>query len=260
LDPQTVRALAAEKVRERVQALLTSRTLSTAFQPIRCLDTGDVIGVEALTRFSNQPIQSPEVWFDDAASVGYGPELEFLAMETALDAAARLPAHLYVSVNLSPQACLDPRLHGIVQDSQVQPARIVLELTERTAVDDYEHLAAALARQRSSGLRIAVDDACAGFASMRHILQLQPELIKLDRHIVAGIDGNHGQRALCAAMVEFATQIGAVLIAEGIETETELATVAELGVKAGQGYLLGQPAVHPEEWSRWEKQAPRLER
>jgi EAL domain-containing protein (putative c-di-GMP-specific phosphodiesterase class I) len=96
-------------------------------------------------------------------------------MEMALDAAARLPNHLYVSVNLSPQACLDPRLNDILQNSQVQPGRIVLELTECAAVTDYEHLTTALARPRKSGLRIAVDDAGAGFASMRHILQLKPE-------------------------------------------------------------------------------------
>jgi PAS domain S-box-containing protein len=255
LDRQTG-GIAAEKVRDRIEALLTNRTMLTAFQPIRRLDTGDVIGVEALTRFTGPPIQSPEAWFADAASVGRGPELEFLAMETALEAAARLPTHLYVSVNLSPEACLDPRLNDIVQNSQLQAGRIVLELTERTAVADYEHLRTALARPRDSGLRIAVDDACAGFASMRHILQLKPELIKLDRHIVAGIDANHGQRTLVTAMVKFGTGIGAALIAEGIETDTELDTVTELGINAGQGYLLGQPSVHPEEWGQWQNQAP----
>jgi PAS domain S-box-containing protein len=256
LDRETVGGIAAEKVRARIKALLGNRAILTAFQPIRRLDTGDVIGVEALTRFTGPPVQSPEAWFADAASVGYGPDLEFLAMEAALDAAARLPTHLYVSVNLSPQACLNPRLEDILQNSQVQAGRIVLELTERTAVDDYERLRTALARLRDSGLRIAVDDACAGFASMRHILQLKPELIKLDRHIVAGIDGDHGQRTLGAAMVKFATGIGAALIAEGIETDTELATVAELGIIAGQGYLLGQPSAHPEEWSHWQARTP----
>jgi PAS domain S-box-containing protein len=256
LDRRTVEGLAAEKVRARVQAVLTSRAISTALQPIRRLDTGDVIGVEALTRFDGQPIQSPEAWFAEAASVGFGPELELLAMEMALDAAARLPNHLYVSVNLSPQACLDPRMNDILQNSQVQPGRIVLELTECAAVADYEHLTTALARPRESGLRIAVDDAGAGFASMRHILQLKPELIKLDRQIVAGIDADHGQRTLGAAMVKFAAGIGADLIAEGIETDKELAMVTELGMNAGQGYLLGRPSVRPEEWEQWQIAVP----
>ncbi|VXC48814.1 hypothetical protein ARTHRO9AX_80063 [Arthrobacter sp. 9AX] len=152
LDRGTVESLAAEKVRARARALLTGRTILTAFQPIRRLDTGSVIGVEALTRFAGQLSQSPEAWFADAASVGCGAELEFLAMEMALDAAARLPTHLYVSVYLSPQAFLDPRLNDILQKSRVQAGRVVLELTERTVVDDYEQFTAALARPRDSGL------------------------------------------------------------------------------------------------------------
>lgn len=256
VDPRTAEALAAGKVRARIEAMLSKPTIMTAFQPIRRLDTGEVIGVEALARFPGPPVQSPEAWFADAASVGCGPELELLAIETALDAATWLPTDLYVSVNLSPQACIDPRLNDILQKSPVRTGRIVLELTERTSVADYEHLRTALSHPRGCGIRIAVDDAGAGFASMRHILQLKPELIKLDRHIIAGIDADHGQRALGTAMVRFATLIGAALVAEGIETESELATVTELGISAGQGYLLGQPSIHPEEWRHWENRTP----
>jgi PAS domain S-box-containing protein len=256
LEHWTGRGVAAEEARARIEVVLTDRTILTAFQPIRCLETGAVIGAEALTRFVGPPTQSPEAWFGEAASVGRGPDLEFLAMETALQAAAQLPTHLYVSVNLSPRACLDPRLSDILQNSGVHTGRIVVEVTERSAVADYEPLAAALARLRESGLRIAVDDAGAGFASMRHILRLKPELIKLDRNIVAGIDADPGQRALGAAMVGFATGIGAALIAEGLETDKELATVTELGMNAGQGYLLGRPSVHPEEWANWQSQPP----
>jgi PAS domain S-box-containing protein len=249
-------SLAAEEVRVRVKGVLADRSLVTAFQPIRCLGTGAVIGAEALTRFITSPVRSPETWFADAASIGRGPELEFLAMETALLAAAKLPAHLYLAVNLSPRACLDPRLGEILQRSGVPAARIVVEVTERSAVTDYEPLAAALARLRHSGLRVAVDDAGAGFASMRHILQLRPELIKLDRTIIAGIDTDPGHRALGMAMVSFAAGIGATLVAEGIETQTELATVTELGMNAAQGYLLGRPSVRPEEWSQWQNPLP----
>jgi EAL domain-containing protein (putative c-di-GMP-specific phosphodiesterase class I) len=86
---------------------------------------------------------------------------------------------------------------------------------------------------------------------MRHILKLSPELIKLDRTIVSGIDNDPKQRALCAAMVSFSSQIGASLVAEGIETDAELATVTEMGVNTGQGYLLGRPSVLPSDWSHW---------
>ena len=130
------------------------------------------------------------------------------------------------------------------------PERIVVELTERSPVADYARLTAALAPLRSAGVRLAIDDVGAGFSSMRHILRLSPELIKLDRSLVAGIDDNPGQKALFAAMLSFASHIGAGLVAEGIETSSELATLAELGVDTGQGYLLGRPSVLTADWSR----------
>ncbi|WP_259678133.1 EAL domain-containing protein [Arthrobacter oryzae] len=243
-------------VRERIDAMLTGRTWLTAFQPIRSLGTGRVIGVEALTRFLSSPGSSPETWFTEAAHVGRGVELEILTLRSALTAAAALPGHLYVAVNLSPQACLSPELAGIFDTSGIALHRIVLEVTERQAVQDYEPLAAALETFRSAGLRIAVDDAGAGFASMRHILQLKPDLIKLDRGIIAGIDTDPGQQALGAAMVGFAAEIGAVLVAEGIETDAELSVVSRLGMGTGQGYLLGRPSVVPEEWDQWRLDGP----
>jgi PAS domain S-box-containing protein len=242
---------ANQEISARIDHLLATRTLITAFQPIRDLGTGEVIGAEALTRFVSSPLRSPDQWFVEADSIGRGTELEFLALETALLAAAELPAHLYLAANLSPAACLDPRLSDILSDSGLKPGRIVVELTERSAVADYARLTAALAPLRSAGLRVAIDDVGDGFSSMRHILRLSPELVKLDRTIVAGIDNDANLRALCAAMVSFAAQIGASLVAEGIETNAELATVTELGVNAGQGYLLGRPSVLPAEWDHW---------
>ncbi|GAB3571326.1 hypothetical protein GCM10027405_37260 [Arthrobacter alkaliphilus] len=249
LNQETARSHA--EVTARVQELLTDGSLITAFQPIRRLGTGCVIGVEALTRFSGSQALSPEARFMEAASIGLDIELEILALRTALTTAARLPSELYISANLSPRACLDPRLAAAIVDSAVPPRRIVLEVTERQEVGDYAPLAAALAPLRRAGLRIAVDDAGAGFASMRHILQLKPDLIKLDREIIAGIDGDPAQRALGAAMVGFACEIGAVLVAEGIETEAELAAVTKLGMTAAQGYLLGRPSLRPEDWVSW---------
>jgi PAS domain S-box-containing protein len=251
LDISTAEGPEDQEISARLDHLLTTRTLITAFQPICHLGTGEIVGAEALTRFVSSPFRSPDQWFDEADSIGRGLELEFLALETALLAALELPAQLYVGVNLSPAACLDPRLNDIVRDSGLKPVRIVVELTERSAVADYARLAAALAPLRSAGLRIAIDDVGAGFSSMRHILRLGPELIKLDRTIVAGIDNNPNQRALCAAMVSFSSQIGASLVVEGIETNSELATVTELGVNIGQGYLLGRPSVLPADWSHW---------
>jgi PAS domain S-box-containing protein len=256
LDAERTRALATEEVRARIEAMLADRTLLTAFQPIRSLETGEVIGAEALTRFISSEGISPEVWFVEAASVGLEADLEFLALRTALATATELPPDLYVAVNLSPGACLDPRLTTVIQDSAIPACRIVLEVTERHEVTDYAQLADVLSLLRGSGVRIAIDDAGAGFASMRHILQLKPDLIKLDRDIIAGIDTDPGQRALGAAMVGFAKETGADLVAEGIETEAELTAVTKLGMSAGQGYLLGRPSVRPETWTQWRGTPP----
>lgn len=251
LDVSAAQGPADQEIRARLDRLFDTRTLITAFQPICHLGTGEIVGAEALTRFVSSPLRSPDQWFVEADSIGRGPDLEFLALETALLAAADLPAHLYIAVNLSPSACLDPRLSDIVRDSGLNPGRLVVELTEHSAVGDYARLTAALAPLRSAGLRIAIDDVGAGFSSMRHILRLSPELVKLDRTMVAGIDNDANLRALCAALVGFASQIGASLVAEGIETNSELAAVTELGVNAGQGYLLGRPSVLPADWSHW---------
>lgn len=169
----------------------------TAFQPIRDLASVEVVGVEALTRFVCSPLRSPDQWFREAEAVGRGTDLEFLALETALRAAADLPEHLYVGVNLSPRACLDPRLSEAIRRSRMKPRRIVVELTEHSVVANYADLMAALASLREDGLRLAIDDACNGFSSLRHVAMLSPEMIKLDRTISAGIDTNPNLRALC---------------------------------------------------------------
>lgn len=252
LRPQTERVLALERTRGRIEQVLRERTFLTAFQPIHELATGAVIGVEALARFVDDDGGSPERWFSEAATVGLAADLEFAALESALSAATGLPSDLYVALNLSPETCLDPRLPGFLTRSGIGPNRLVLELTENLAVAAYAPLVGALAPLRRRGLRIAVDDAGAGFASMRHILHLHPDIIKLDRSLIAGIDEDPGQRALGAAMVEFAQQIRAQLVAEGIESEAELAAVTGLGMYSGQGYVLGRPSVDPQKWATWE--------
>lgn len=253
LDTQASTALNAGETRAGVEAMLASRTLLTAFQPIRSMTTGEVIGGEALTRFlsADSPGITTETWFAEAASVGLGIDLEIVALQSALAAAAELPEDLYVAVNLSPRACLDGRVPDALGRCGIPLGRVVLELTEHHEVPDYGQLAAALAPLQQAGVRVAIDDAGAGFASMRHIVQLRPDMIKLDREIIAGINADTAQRALGAAMVGFAAQIGASLVAEGIETEAELSTVKLLGMTAGQGFLLGRPTVNAEEWKLW---------
>ncbi|MGM9473788.1 sensor domain-containing phosphodiesterase [Pseudarthrobacter sp. YS3] len=244
LPGQTIRTILKERLRDRIDTTVRNGMILTAFQPVCELETGSITGVEALARFPDHDDRSPDQWFNEATSVGLGDELEFAALEAALDDAVRLPRHLTVALNLSPETCLDPRLPGYLKESGLALDRMVLELTERLPVDDYAPLLAALSPLREGGLRIAVDDAGSGFSSMRHILQLRPDIIKLDRSLIAGIDNNRGKQALGAAMVEFANQIGATIIAEGIETDAELTAVRNLGMTSGQGFFLGRPRIN----------------
>ena len=117
----------------------------------------------------------------------------------------------------------------------------MIEITEHAPVADYDALAQAIRPLRAHGVRLAVDDAGAGFASLRHILRLSPDVIKLDRALTAEIDSDAPREALAAALILFASRIGSTVVAEGIEREEELRTLRNLGVLYGQGYYLARP-------------------
>lgn len=251
---ETAREAAAALSRTRIRAMIDENKMLTAFQPIKNLAAGHIIGAEALTRFVSEDGSGPDYWFEEAASVGLSEDLEIAALEVALKAAMGLPSSIYVALNASPATCLDPLLPEILERSGLALERIVLELTERLEVEDYCPLVAALEPLRRRGLRIAIDDAGSGFASMRHVLHIRPDIIKLDRSLIAGIDDDEGRQALGAAMAEFARRLGASVVAEGIETEAELAAVTELGLTAGQGYLFGRPTIDDRDWENWRLQ------
>ena len=153
---------------------------------------------------------------------------------------------MYLSINASPQTSTAAPLLDLLEKLGAHAGRIVLEITEHAAVNDYQELsAAALRRLRTLGVRIAIDDTGSGFASLSHILILRPDIIKLDLALVRGIHADPARRALAAGLLVFAEQIGAQIVAEGVETENELAALRELGVTYGQGYHLGRPAPLP---------------
>jgi EAL domain-containing protein (putative c-di-GMP-specific phosphodiesterase class I) len=210
------------------------------FQPIVSLRTGEVIALEALARFSSKPVQGPDVWFAQAAVLGIGVELELLAIGAAASELPQIPERLSLALNVSPETVLSPRL-GRVLD-QLPLDRVELEITEHAHISDYGKLRDALADLRLAGVKLAIDDAGAGYASLRHILQLAPDSIKLDISLTRDIHTVRSQRALAAALVAFAGETGASIVAEGIETAAELATLRDLGVELGQGYFLGRPA------------------
>ena len=224
-----------------VELIISTGAFHPVFQPILDLASGAVIGYEALTRFDNG--EAPDQVFCSAAGCEQGIALEVATIKAALDAAQRLPGGMLIHVNVSPALILE---HDTLARLLTCPGlEVVLEVTEHEQVADYGQLRAAV-RGLGAQVRIGVDDAGAGFASLRHILELQPEVVKLDRALVAGIDRDPARQALVAGMVHFADGIGALLVGEGIETEGELETLKRLGARAGQGFLLGRALPAPE--------------
>lgn len=234
-----------------MESVLQGRMLITAFQPICDLTHGGVVGTQALTRFFSEGGDEAADWFAMAKKELLGSDLEFAALESALDAAQDLPPHLYVALKISPATCLDPLLPELLNDCSLNLGRLVLELTEAMTREQPVALAAALAPLRRGGVRLAIDHAGCHFTSLRHIGQLKPEIIKLDRALVAGIEEDPMRSSLAEAMVGFAKYLDAVVIAQGIETFAELEAVRGLGVAAVQGYLLGRPTTSTEEWDGW---------
>jgi EAL domain-containing protein (putative c-di-GMP-specific phosphodiesterase class I) len=225
-------------VTQSVEAILSEARFVVRCQPIVRLDTGDVVGAEALTRFPNTH-RPAHAWFHDAQRVGMGARLQLAVAERAVALVGLLPAGAFLTFNVGPDVLASPQLIDLLD--LVDPERVIIELTEHVRVDDYDRLLDSLSRVRERGARLAVDDAGAGFASLGHILHLRPELIKLDCQFTRGIDSDPARRSLAHALVSFARDIGAEVVSEGIETAAELDTVRELGVPYGQGYFLSRP-------------------
>lgn len=222
--------------RARLRHVLTARKFHSVFQPIVDLESREIVGFEALTRFDDGT--PPDVRFEEAEAGGLGPDFELATIRSAIEGAATLPAGAFLSINVSPGFVLrgDRRFRRLVGES-TRP--LVLELTEHVPIDDYHRVRAALARLGAVGL--AVDDAGAGYASLRHILELRPTYAKLDISLVRRIDDDDLRQALAAGLQYFAFKTGCRLIAEGVESDGEADVLRRLGVEFGQGYLFGKP-------------------
>ncbi|HEU4974951.1 MAG TPA: EAL domain-containing protein [Baekduia sp.] len=214
--------------------------LRAHFQPIVDLARGVVVGYEALARFNGPPDASPDRWFAAAHEGGFGPQLEARALSVALAAHDGLPANTFLTVNLGPAALLSAPVRAVL-DGRRDLRGVIVEVTEQQPVHDYGALAAALAPARERGAMVAVDDAGAGFASLQHIAQLRPDLVKVDRSLVAGVDGDPVRRAVLEAMGLFTSRMDAWLLAEGVETAAELEALLALGIPLAQGWFLGRP-------------------
>jgi EAL domain-containing protein (putative c-di-GMP-specific phosphodiesterase class I) len=242
--------------RRAVTQILRTEQLTIAFQPIVDLTTGHMVGVEALSRFPSRGSTTPDVVFAEATNAGLGLELELLAVRRALSESRLLDASLYVSINVSPPVLANASLPDALLASGVDLKRVVIEITEHASIGDYTLLTRPRQRLRDLGVRLAIDDAGAGYASLRHIVALSPDMIKIDRALVDNVDSDRARRALVMAVVMFAMEVKATtVVAEGVETNEELEALKSLGVDAAQGYLLGRPTASSADWLGWSADA-----
>ena len=220
-----------------IENVIAERTVAMVMQPIHDLHANMVAGFECLARFPDVD-RTPDAWFHDAKSVQLGTELEMLALETALSEAKNLPRNVYIAINASPEVILSGHVAQAIR--KAIDLRIVLEVTEHEKVDDFEKLAEALEEIRPHA-KIAIDDVGAGYAGLRYLVDLAPDLLKLDISLTTNIDVDLARQALAAAIVHFAKAIGSEVVAEGIERVGELETLRKLGVRYRQGYYFAKP-------------------
>lgn len=221
----------------RIGGALQAEAIVPVFQPIVALADGRAIAYEALARFPGNPAHTPDRWFADAWDVNLGIPLELLAVRAAVAALPLLPPDAALCVNVSPETVATPGFLSALGD--VAP-RVIAEITEHRRLEeaDFERRLAPL---RAAGGRVAIDDFGAGHASLSHVLAIAPDWIKLDLTLTQRLDANPVARALAAAVVSFAAEVGVEVVAEGVEDAQQVATLRALGIRYAQGYHFGRP-------------------
>lgn len=228
-----------ERRKARIRSVLESGNLKMVWQPIVDADTRQVLAVESLARFHTDPYRPPNEWFDEAVDLGIGAELERIAFSKAIDILPQLPEGVQVTCNVSGETLLDREFQAFLD--QLKLDDIVIEITEHDVISDYASVGEVLERLRERGAQLAIDDFGAGYASFRHILELNPELIKLDMSMVRDINLNARTQTVISALMQYAQDDATRIVAEGVETEDELAVLRKLGIRRIQGYLMHKP-------------------
>lgn len=224
----------------RLRGICDDDSIAIVFQPIADLISGKLFGVEALARFPDHQDLNTGEWFDEALDLGMTSKLELAALRLAVEEFRKSALEeLPVSINLSPATLLETPLFAMIEGLE---RHLVIEITEHERIDDYDAVNAVRRQLAERGVRVAVDDTGAGFASLRHILALTPDLVKLDISITKDVDIDDSRRALAKGLVTFAREIGARVVAEGIERRGELACMREIGVDYGQGFFIARPS------------------
>jgi EAL domain-containing protein (putative c-di-GMP-specific phosphodiesterase class I) len=237
IEPRVRREQEQAVINDRLAPVMADGGPDVVLQPIVDLYSGMRVGAEALSRFPAPWERAPDIVFAEAHSIGQGHRLELLALARAATLLDQVSG--YVSMNVSAQTLLTPMCGDLLATLPLD--RVLLELSEHDPVEDYAALGAVLDPLRARGMRLAIDDVGAGFSSLRHIVMADPDVIKMDRSIVSGVDHDPMLAKLVQSLVQFAHSFDASVIAEGVETAAEYAVLRTLGVDGGQGWLFGRP-------------------
>lgn len=229
-----------DEFRLRCEAMLAAGGLRIATQPIVDLADQRTVAVEALARFPDGAY-STEDWFHEARRAGCHVELELDAIKAALRHLPAMPVGQRLALNGSADLITSPEFVALIEGQPVE--RLIVEVTEHNLAPSLDEFLRRLKLLQSQGVLIAIDDAGTGYSSLQQILQVAPDIIKLDRALVSDVDNDPMKQALASAFVTFTTAAKTMLIAEGVETQSELRTLRDLGVPFAQGYLLARPRL-----------------
>ncbi len=228
--------------------ILESENISTVYQPIVSLIDGTVIGYEALSRGpADSPLKSPDKLFEAARLHNRSWDLELLCRVKAIKRASKLPKDTLLFINVDPHIFRDEKFKKgftkeFLAEHNMSPESIIFEITEKSSIEDYKSFRAALSNYVEQGYKIAIDDTGSGYSGLKMLTETKPHYVKIDMDLIRNINKDTFKQALLDCFVRLSKVVNMKLIAEGIETEEELATLVNLGVYAGQGYFLNRPA------------------
>ena len=232
---------------EAIKRIIEQQDIRTLYQPIVRLDSGIVIGYEALSRGPiNSPLESPAVLIDHSEQCHMSWEIELLMRKLSIERAVDLGPDQLLFINVDPYAISDMKFEkGMTKEVLAQygisPSNVIMELTERSAISDYEGFKKALKNYVEQGFKIAIDDVGEGYSGMNRIIETRPQFLKLDMNIIRGLEADNFKQAIVKSFVQLSLETNIKLIAEGIETKEELKALIRLGVYAGQGYYFQRP-------------------
>lgn len=230
----------ADKLEREIAYIISQKKAYAVAQPIVDITQNNRYrGFETLCRVKDMD-WSPDKLFADAEEVGLSFELNALMIREAAELLKQTSPDQYLAVNITPDFLASEVFLSTLQ--KIDLTRLVFEITEHAAIAEYDDILENLRTVRKLGARIAIDDVGAGHSSLRHILKIHPDIIKLDRSLIENIDRDEEKQSLLEALLTFARRMGYSVVAEGVETPEELATLKAHGVTLIQGYLFARPA------------------